>query len=236
MRVCPNCGAEYRAEFTRCSDCDVALVEDARRSGRDVADSGRSPSLIFPMVWTAATIFAFRLGSTYGLAASFGGEAVILSMMAYVAVFCGLLQSPFVYWLTQQAGTSIAACVVRAIAWIVVTPLIWILAMPIGYGLAGAVRGTAGVVIGGVLIGSLVGLLQWPILRRALRGKALWWVPMNSVALLIAVATSALLNAAYPISSSSPEASILSVVRAIGPAFGAATGLSLWWLLRTDAD
>ena len=23
---CPNCGAEYREGFTRCSDCDVALV------------------------------------------------------------------------------------------------------------------------------------------------------------------------------------------------------------------
>jgi hypothetical protein len=26
---CPNCGAEYRPGFTRCSDCDVELVEAA---------------------------------------------------------------------------------------------------------------------------------------------------------------------------------------------------------------
>jgi hypothetical protein len=26
---CPECGAEYRAGFDRCSDCDVALVHDA---------------------------------------------------------------------------------------------------------------------------------------------------------------------------------------------------------------
>jgi len=25
--ICPNCGSEYRAEFTRCADCDVDLVE-----------------------------------------------------------------------------------------------------------------------------------------------------------------------------------------------------------------
>jgi hypothetical protein len=25
--ICPNCGAEYRPGFTRCSDCDVPLVE-----------------------------------------------------------------------------------------------------------------------------------------------------------------------------------------------------------------
>ena len=26
---CPECGAEYRPEFARCSDCDVALVPEA---------------------------------------------------------------------------------------------------------------------------------------------------------------------------------------------------------------
>ncbi len=25
--ICPNCGSEYRPGFTRCSDCDVDLVE-----------------------------------------------------------------------------------------------------------------------------------------------------------------------------------------------------------------
>jgi|HubBroStandDraft_6_1064221.scaffolds.fasta_scaffold12748_4 hypothetical protein len=29
---CPNCEAEYRAGFTRCSDCDVALVERLEQS------------------------------------------------------------------------------------------------------------------------------------------------------------------------------------------------------------
>lgn len=234
MRVCPNCGAEYRAEFTRCSDCDVALVEDGRRGGRDVSDSSRPPtSLIFPMLWTAATIFAFRLGSGYGLTASLGGEAVILYVMAYIAVFCGLLQSPFIYWVTRQSGASIGACTFRGVAWIVVTPLIWIIAMTIGLGTAGAIRGIGGVVITAVLIGTLVSLLQWPILHRALGSLAKWWVPLHTVALLIAVAASALLNAAYPIPSDSPETGILSGVRAIGPVFGGATGLSLWWLLRT---
>jgi hypothetical protein len=29
---CPECNAEYREDFTRCSDCDVALVESLDRS------------------------------------------------------------------------------------------------------------------------------------------------------------------------------------------------------------
>ena len=28
MRYCPNCGTEYRPGFDRCSDCDVALVDE----------------------------------------------------------------------------------------------------------------------------------------------------------------------------------------------------------------
>ena len=28
FRYCPSCGAEYRAAFTRCADCDVELVDE----------------------------------------------------------------------------------------------------------------------------------------------------------------------------------------------------------------
>lgn len=31
--ICPECGSEYREGFTRCSDCDVALVQAAPEEG-----------------------------------------------------------------------------------------------------------------------------------------------------------------------------------------------------------
>jgi hypothetical protein len=39
--ICPDCGAEYRPGFTRCSDCDVPLVE---RAAQEFKASQRSLS------------------------------------------------------------------------------------------------------------------------------------------------------------------------------------------------
>jgi hypothetical protein len=52
--ICPQCGAEYRDEFTRCADCDVDLIEPLPPSPPDeraqielvkIFESG-NPSLI----------------------------------------------------------------------------------------------------------------------------------------------------------------------------------------------
>lgn len=49
MRYCPSCGAEYRSGFDRCTDCDVALVDEPPTAAmtpqrvdlRDVYSTGR---------------------------------------------------------------------------------------------------------------------------------------------------------------------------------------------------
>lgn len=58
--ICPNCHAEYRAGFTTCADCDVALVEDlasaaARAAIQEEAGfgdeaGGASPGELLPLV------------------------------------------------------------------------------------------------------------------------------------------------------------------------------------------
>ncbi len=35
--ICPNCHAEYRAGFTTCADCEVALVEDLESAAAQAA-------------------------------------------------------------------------------------------------------------------------------------------------------------------------------------------------------
>ena len=42
---CPNCQAEYLRGVTRCSDCDVALVEHLSESGRDSDGEPSGPEL-----------------------------------------------------------------------------------------------------------------------------------------------------------------------------------------------
>jgi hypothetical protein len=52
---CPECGAEYRAGFTRCSDCDVDLVQELSASDTRVRTPKRewttTPSTIKSNLW-----------------------------------------------------------------------------------------------------------------------------------------------------------------------------------------
>jgi hypothetical protein len=42
--ICPNCGAEYVPGFTRCSDCDVPLVENAPGLQAEPGSAAPAPS------------------------------------------------------------------------------------------------------------------------------------------------------------------------------------------------
>lgn len=41
MPFCPKCGAEYRREYSRCSDCDCALVEKRPGKEEDIIVDGK---------------------------------------------------------------------------------------------------------------------------------------------------------------------------------------------------
>lgn len=44
--ICPQCRAEYRQGFTRCADCDVALIPSPPESEADVSRAVRAGSLV----------------------------------------------------------------------------------------------------------------------------------------------------------------------------------------------
>jgi hypothetical protein len=45
---CPECGVEYRPGFSRCSDCDVALVQDVPEHGIGARKAKRNSEAEFP--------------------------------------------------------------------------------------------------------------------------------------------------------------------------------------------
>jgi hypothetical protein len=42
--ICPKCRSEYREGFSRCADCDVALVSDLDQEPEESAESGEQES------------------------------------------------------------------------------------------------------------------------------------------------------------------------------------------------
>jgi hypothetical protein len=55
--ICPKCRTEYRAGFTRCSDCDVALVAALEPAARSAPSALDRPALAWrgddPVVFSA---------------------------------------------------------------------------------------------------------------------------------------------------------------------------------------
>jgi len=56
--ICPRCGAEYRPGFTRCSDCDVPLVESPARPNAE--HESASPSQVDPGREAVELVSVFR--------------------------------------------------------------------------------------------------------------------------------------------------------------------------------
>src|ERR1700682_3823989 len=48
VMFCPECRAEYRPGFTRCSDCDVDLVHEIPEQGTRVRNRKRDSATMFP--------------------------------------------------------------------------------------------------------------------------------------------------------------------------------------------
>src|SRR5271156_5106593 len=49
---CPDCKAEYRPGFTRCSDCDVALVEQLEAT--EIHTNRPAPSRAAELLWAGS--------------------------------------------------------------------------------------------------------------------------------------------------------------------------------------
>lgn len=52
VMFCPQCKAEYRPGFSRCSDCDVDLVEEPSKSGNSENEPTYSSLETMKSVWT----------------------------------------------------------------------------------------------------------------------------------------------------------------------------------------
>jgi hypothetical protein len=49
---CPQCGSEYRPDFTICSDCQVALVPDRPRKPQEASSAAAADDDSFALIWS----------------------------------------------------------------------------------------------------------------------------------------------------------------------------------------
>src|SRR5262245_12127581 len=96
LMFCPQCAADYRPEFTRCSDCDVSLVAERVLSGSRSSDTSTNLALTFflftfALTWgfSALAYFtesqSYRLGPLLMLLALVGSFAPSLAALSITA-------------------------------------------------------------------------------------------------------------------------------------------------------
>ncbi len=193
-----------------------------------------SPAVVSPLAgnlwlwWVGAHLGGGLVASFLfaGLAAISGAEAglyipIALLLLAGIAVGQGLILHHFLTthfaWLVWARATLMGA-VLGSVILVVGT----LATLPFPHVVEGPM-----IFLGwpGVLAGMVFGLAQWRVLARSLpHARALWWIPANSLALIVAFLAAGSLTA--EINSLTGSWLIFTGV------FGLLTGLVLQWLLR----
>ena len=188
--------------------------------------------------WVLASTVGWAVGGPVGVALG-GGLAMGIVVTGYVGMAVGVIAAGALQWLVLRRQVAGAAWWI--VASVVGAALVGVLAVLLGWvvGVVGRlVGGTAwganwgpdwsadpggdvGFVVGVAAGGTVLGLLQWLVLRRQV-ARAGWWVLASSVGWVMG-------GLAAGITNTTAGWAVLGIV------YGAITGIVLVWLLRRPA-
>jgi hypothetical protein len=169
----------------------------------------------FWLRWVLASIAGWAVG---GLMPGLGSYRDII-VAGYAAVAVGAILTGVLQWLVLRRDVARAGG--WALAGIVAVAIVGLVVFGVG-----VINVDIGWVLGVALFGTMVGGLQWMVLRRQV-ARAGWWVLASTVAWFAAMAGGALaaVDAQYG------RHPVLGWV-ALGVVYGAITGSVLVWMLR----
>jgi hypothetical protein len=169
----------------------------------------RGPGWRLWFLWLMAGAVGWGLGVEWG---ALGSLKTLLSspniiVTGYLGVAMGGILAGVLQWLVLRRH------VVRAGRWVLASLGAAAVVGVVVFGI-GTVNADVGWVVGAALYGTVVGVLQWLVLRRQV-ARARWWVLASTVGWLVG----------------GPLGGMVGWV-GLGAAYGAITGTALVWLLR----
>jgi hypothetical protein len=176
-------------------------------------------ALATTLAWVAGGMLLIGLG--YGIAEAIHpllGEQVALAIGFCIAGGLAGAATGAVQWLVlRQFGVDTRG-------WIAASGIGMAISMPIAILIAVTTRPQPGILLGGPLVGGIVGLAQWLILRRHV-AQAGWWVLASALGFTAFFAAAQLLGG---------EGREIIAVTAAGLLLGVITASALVWLMRRD--
>ncbi len=162
--------------------------------------------------WVLACTVAWGVGGTVGVALGRPGDIIVAG---YVAVVLGGILAGVLQWLVLRP--LVAGAHWWVLASIVAVALVGVVVFGVGL-----VNVDVGWVVGVALFGTVVGVLQWLVLRDQV-ARAGWWVLASTVGWVVAGPATALVGV---------DAAMGLSWGVLGAVYGSVTGPMLVWLLR----
>jgi hypothetical protein len=174
--------------------------------------------------WTLATTAGLLLGFLPFLL--FVDNLDLLLVRILLPLWAGFLVGHF-QWLVLRGYLS------HSVDWILNGGAGWALGFAIGLLIIQALRDSPlGILIGYILFGVVVGLLQWPVLRREIPSALPWIIASIIGWALGAYLSQVVLNVFFPGDTLSQTVSTIVVAIVTGLVAGSVTGLALVWISR----
>ena len=174
--------------------------------------------------WTLATMVALILG--FVPFTFFRFTLDLLWIRWLIPLWAGALVGVF-QWLALRPYLT------HSVDWIVNGGVGWALGFALGLFAIQALAETGwGVLLGYLLFGLIIGVLQWPVLRREIP-NAVPWVAASVLGWALGTLASEWVLGAFFYGRQPPEVIVVAVnVAVVGLVAGAITGLALVWIVR----
>jgi hypothetical protein len=174
--------------------------------------------------WTLATAAGMLLGFLPFLLLVDDLDLLLVRLL--IPLWAGFLVGVF-QWLVLRNYLT------HSVDWILNGGVGWALAFALGLVIIQALGGTPlGLLVGYLLFGAVIGLVQWPVLRREIP-NVLPWVAANVIGWALgAFLSQVILSAFFPGDTLSQALSSAITAGVTGLVAGAVTGMALVWIVR----
>ena len=170
--------------------------------------------------FTPVGLFLSPVAGTLGM--------VVVGLLQWTVLQRSIRDMRWLGWVLAAVLGQFVGAIMATIVAILLAPLIYTMLGDSGEILGGPAVQFGNLLVAGTVLGTVIGFIQWLVLRRYLQAAA-WWIP----AMAVAMAITSVVSMPWPASVGIGGLMAVPLTKGLtGIIVGAITGIALVWLLR----